>query len=115
DFLHLAKQFLAAVVRLRELRIRGEHDVRAAVQLEVHRAAAEMLVQLLDLALALLPAGGHGRDVAFDAERAHRVRERRPKTLRSQERESGRNRRRAHRARTFTVSPTASSIWRSSS
>ena len=109
DLLHLAEQLLAAVVRGGELGIPGEDEFRAAMELEVDRAAAQVLVQLLDLELAFLPPGGDGREIAVHAQRSDRAGERRLEALGTQESK------RPQRARTFTVWPTKSSIRRSSS
>ena len=64
----------------------------------------------VDLGLAFLPSGGHGGERAIEAERAHGLGQRGIEALWPEQAEASR-----HEARTFTVSPTASSMRRSSS
>ncbi len=76
---------LALAVRGRQLGIGRGHALGAHVQLEVHRALVEMVVQLLVLALAFLPAGGDRGDPPAHAERVHDAAKRRLEALRPEQ------------------------------
>ena len=92
-------------------------SLAARVQLEVHRAAAEVLVQLLVVGLALLPAGGDGaRASPATPSAATASASVGPEALRAEEREPARDRRRrAQWARTFTVARRRRACRRSAS
>ena len=85
----------------------------------------QVLVEIVVVGLALLPAGGDGRDVALDPQLGHGRAQRRIEALRAEQDhgaglgleadEPAAPSRLPHRARTRTVRPTKSSMARSSS
>src|SRR5690606_19466513 len=112
EVLPVTEQGLPLAVRGVELGVLLEDLLGAGVEPEVDRPVAEVLAEVVVLLLALLPAGGDGRDAALDAELGDGLAEGRVEALRA-EQDDGAGVARDHAARTFSVWPTVSSMARS--
>ncbi len=93
QLLQLAQPVLPLAPRRGQLRIAAEHFLPPLVQPQVGQLAAEVLLQLVDLALALLPPRGHHRDAAAHVERVERGEHGGGKALRTQKHDPGHDRR----------------------
>jgi hypothetical protein len=86
DHIQLLQQLESVLpfpVKLGEPWIGPEYFVPAGVKPEVHRATVEMGLQLVNLILALLPAGGNGGDSTVYTVCAEVLGDRRAMPLRS--------------------------------
>ena len=105
EVLAVPQDGLSLAVRLDELLVLAEDVLAARMQREVHGVAAEVLVEVCVVVLALLPARRDGGDLALDAELLDRVAEGRVVALGAEQYDGG-DLARDHEARTFSVRPT---------
>ena len=90
EVLPVAQDRLTLAMRRGELAVLPEHLLRAGVEAQVHRAATEVLAEVVVFLLALLPAGSDRRNFPFDAELLDRFPERGIETLRAEQNDGAR-------------------------